>query len=438
MHLVQIGVSHKTAPIEIRERLSISKLQLPNALESLQDVEGVGECVIVSTCNRTEIYAYTDGSCADQNIIHWLGKYCGIPYQQYAPYIYIHTEHMVAEQLFRVTSGIESMALGETQIQGQVKEAYAAAVEAGTTGNVLNVLFQNGIAVGKKVHTETGIGQGAFSIGSAAARLAESVFGNLDSSTLLIVGAGQMADLATKHLASSGISELVVTNRTYKHAVELAQKFNGNVIEFENLSLAFVKADIVISSTGAQKQIISEDMMSRVMQARCGRPIFIIDVAVPRDVEESVGRIDNVFLYNVDDLQAVVEANDAKRRAEISKVESIISHEVEEFCRWFRELEAVPVITALRGKYESIRLAEMDRLRRKLHHLQPEDIETISASMDSIINKICHEPIIQIKEYAAEPDSSARLVQMCEIFGLCLSETETSGDLSSVDCLKDT
>jgi len=433
MHLVQIGLSHKTAPIDLRERLSITKAQLPNALESLLSVEDVCECVIVSTCNRTEIYAYAGSRSTDQALIEWFGEYCAVPTDQFTPYIHTRAGHKAAEQLFRVTSGMDSMALGETQIQGQVKEAYATAVQSKTTSTVLNALFQQGTAVGKRVLTETGIGRGAFSIGSAAARLAKSVFSDLNSSTLLIVGAGQMADLTTSNLASYGINKLLVTNRTYERAVELAQRFNGQVVRFEDLNSAIEKADIVVSSTGAEGQIITKNMVSAAMRVRRGRPIFIIDVAVPRDVEESVGNIDNVFLYNVDDLQAIVAANDAKRRAEVQKADLIISEEVEEFNRWFKTLDAVPVITALREKFERIRTAEMEKLTRKLRHLRPEDIEVINAAMGSVVNKICHEPMIQIKECATGPDSSARLETMCEVFGLCLTDVGTGKEQSGAN-----
>lgn len=419
MHLVLIGLSHKTASINLRERLSISKAQLPNALDSLMSLEDVCECVILSTCNRTEIYAYARNSAADAAIVDWIGEFCGVPTEQYGPYVYTRAGHKAAEHLFRVTPGMDSIALGETQILGQVKEAYAVAIQSKTTGPVLNALLQQGIAVGKRVLTETGIGRGAFSIGSAAARLARSVFGDLNSSTLLVVGAGKMAELTTSHLASFGLSKLLVANRTYENALDLAQRFNGQVIKFKDLGSAITRSDIVISSTGADNRVISQDMVTAAMRARRGRPIFMIDIAMPRDIEDTVAGIDNVFLYNIDDLKAVVEANDASRRAETQKVELIIAEEVRGFNTWFKTLDAVPVITALREKFERIRLTEMDKLSRKLQHLSPEDTQAINAAMSSLVNKICHEPMIQIKECATGPDSSARLEAMCEVFGLC-------------------
>ena len=419
MHLVLIGLSHKTASIDLREKLSISKAQLPNALESLMSLDEVCECVILSTCNRTEVYAYANSRDADAAVIKWIGEFCGVPTEDYCPHLYSRAGHKAAEHLFRVTSGMDSLVLGETQIFGQVKNAYAEAVQAKTTGPVLNSLFQQAISVGKRVLSETGISRGSFSVGSAAARLARSVFGNLGSSSLLIVGAGKMAELAMSHMSSFGVTKLLVTNRSFQNAVSLALRFNGQVAKFEDLASELAKADIVISSTGADNGIITKEMVSAAMRARRGRPMFIIDVAVPRDVEVDVAAIDNVFLYNIDDLEAVVEVNDTCRRAEIQKVELIVAEGVAEFHRWFRTLDAVPVITALKEKFERIRLAEMERLNRKLAHLPPEDVQAINAAMTSLVNKICHEPMIQIKGCATAPDSSARLEAMCEVFGLC-------------------
>lgn len=419
MHLVLIGLSYKSTPIGLRERLSITKAQLGDALSSLASLDEVCECAILSTCNRTEIYAYTSQRDSDEAIVRWIGEYCGVPADVLAPHVYTCAGHKAAEHLFRVAAGMDSMVLGETQILGQVKDAYAAA--ATTVGTVLNPLFQQAVVTGKKVVSKTEIGRGVFSVGSAAARLARSVFGQLTSSTLLVVGAGKMAELTTSHLASLGVGKLLVTNRTYERALGLATRFKGQVVRYDDLASALEKADIVVTSTGSDDRVITREMICHAMRARRGRPMFIVDVAVPRDVDETAADLDNVFLYNIDDLETVVEANDVSRRAEIQKAECIVAEEVEEFNRWFRELDVVPVITALREKFERIRQAEMDRLSRRLQHLKPEDMAAISAAMDSVVNKICHEPVIQIKECAAAPNSSAKLEAMCEAFGLCPS-----------------
>jgi len=422
MHLVLVGLSHKTAPIDLREKLSISKAELPDALEGLARLGEVRECVILSTCNRTEICAYTTTRSADLAIIDWLAQFRGIPAEDFTPHIYTRAGHKTAEHLFRVAPGLDSMTLGETQILGQVKEAYAAATRAGTTGTVLNSLFQQATAVGKRVFSETEIGRGAFSVGSTAARLVRSIFGDPSKSTLLMVGAGKMADLTMSNMAALGVTEMLVANRTYDNGAELASRFNGRGTRFEELASTLAKADIVVSSTGAQGCVITREMVSRAIRSRRGQPMFIIDLAVPRDVEETVASLDNVFLYNIDDLKAVVEANDACRRAELQKADAIVAEEVEEFNRWFRALDVVPVITALRGKFEGIRSAEMEKLSRKLGHLPPEDLRAIGAAMTSILNKMCHEPMIQIKECANGPDSAAKLEAMCEAFGLCLAD----------------
>jgi glutamyl-tRNA reductase len=419
MHLVLIGLSYKTAPIELRERVSISKAQLPEALGSLSHVAGVRECVILSTCNRTEIYASTETRDADSAIVNWLAHRCHLTPEELDGHTYITAGHKAAEHLFRVVPGLDSMVLGETQILGQVKEAYAAALETKTVGQLTNTLFQQALAAAKRIVSETGIGRGAFSVGSAAARLARSVFGDLRSSTLLIVGAGKMAELTTSHLTALGVSNLLITSRTTEHAEELASRYEAQSVAYEDLGFALEKADIVVSSTGAEGNVITRKMVQSAMRARRGRPMFIIDLAVPRDVEETAADIDNVFLYNIDDLEAVVEANDASRRAEIEKAERIISEEVAEFNRWFRTLDAVPVITALREKFEGIRKDELEKLLKKLQHLSPQDVAAIDAAMRSLINKICHQPMIQIKQCASDPGASAKLEAMCEAFGLC-------------------
>lgn len=426
MHLVLIGLSHKTAPVDIREKLSISKAHLLAALDCLMAVDGVCECVILSTCNRTEIYAYAESRTADQALIEQIGEFCGVDPAEFVPHTYTRAGHKAAEHLFLVSPGMDSIALGETQILGQVKDAYAAAVQAKTVGPVLNVLFQQATAVAKRVLTETGISRGSYSIGSAAARLARSVFGNLDSSTLLVVGAGKVAELTLSHLASLGVKKLMVANRTANNAAELVARFKGEVASFDDLATELAKADIVISSTGAAGCVIDRNMVSSAMRVRRGRPMFIIDLAVPRDVEESVAEVSDVFLYNVDDLHAVVDANDVSRKAEIGKVEAIVAEEVAKFQLWFRTQDAVPVITALREKFERIRAAEMEKLTRKLDHLSPEDLQSINMAMGSVVNKICHEPMIQIKECAVGPHASARLDAVCEVFGLCPSEVTSA------------
>lgn len=419
MHLVVIGLNHKTAPVEIREKLSIPDESLPEALSSLKSDAPVAECLILSTCNRTEVYACAETRAADASIIEWIAHHSNVDSSELLSHLYSLAGHKAAEHLFRVASGIDSMVVGEAQILGQVKAAYAIACENEFTGSILNSLFQQAITVGKRVRTETEIGRGAFSIGSVAVRLAGSIFDKLCGRTVLVIGAGKMSEIAITHLVSAGASDIVVTNRTHEKAIDLAARFNGKAARMDQLEPILATADIVITSTGSSEPIITRKMVSSVHHARRGRPVFFIDMAVPRDIEPGVGDLDNVFVYDIDDLQAVVAADMAERHAEIERGEGIIAEEVEEFLDWFRTLDAVPIITALRDKFDEIRSAEYDKLVGKMPDLSPEEREAINAAMRSVVNKICHQPMIRIKDYAVDQDSSAKLETICDVFGIC-------------------
>lgn len=424
MHLVVIGLNHKTAPVALREKLSISEGQLPDALTDLASREGISECLILSTCNRTEVYVYTATKADDAVIIDWMGEFFAVPVIEFESYLYSQSGHKAVEHVFRVAAGIDSMVLGEAQILGQVKTAYAAARAAGTTGSLLGSLFEQAISVGKRARTETEIGRGAFSVGSVAVGLAKSIFGELTARVVLIVGAGEMGELTATHLLASGADTLLAANRTYERAVGLAERFGGRAVSFEDMESAMQSADIVITSTGASEPIISRKIVSAVMHARRGRPLFFIDIAVPRDVEPGVGTLDGVFVYDIDDLQAAVESHADQRRGEVMKVEEIIGEEVADFVVRFRALDAVPVITALRDKFEGIRLQELAKLNDRLSRLTPEELNLIDTTTRSIVNRICHTPMLQIKDYAAREDSSTRLDAICELFGICPVDSE--------------
>lgn len=419
MHLVVIGLNHKTAPVEVRERLSFDGQRLPQALKELHSSGRVSECVILSTCNRSEVYACTPARADDDVIIEWIGRFCGTGTEEFAACLYSRAGHKAAEHLFRVSAGIDSMVLGEAQILGQVKDAYAAACGAGTTGPVLNNLFQHAITAGKRARTETDIGRGAFSVGSVAAGLAQSIFGDLSGPRVLVVGAGKMAELTLTHLLSSGAQRPIVSNRTVERALQLAERFCGEAVPFEELQSALESADIAITSTGSAEPIITRQAVAAAMRARRGNPLFLIDTAVPRDVEPGVAELDNVFVYDIDDLQAAVDTSVGSRKAEIARVEAIVAEEVAAFTEKLRELDAAPVITALREKFEQIRTQELEKLKSRLGHLSEQDIEIISAATRSIVNKICHTPMIQMKESLAEGRDSAKLDLICELFGIC-------------------
>ena len=430
MHLVVIGLNHKTATVEAREKLSIDDARLADALTSLKSLAPVSECAILSTCNRTEVYVCTPTRADDAQIVNWLGEFCSVPVEAYAERLYSWAGHKAAEHLFRVAAGIDSMVIGEDQILGQVKTAHAAASRAGCAGPVLNFLFQHAISVGKRVRSETAIGRGAFSVGSVAVQLAGSIFEELKGRTVLVLGAGEMAELTITHLTCAGASDVLVANRTEEKATALAARFGGRAVSFDELQPALNTADIVITSTGSKEPIVTRQMMARAMLARRGRPTFLIDIAVPRDVEASAGDIDNVFVYNIDDLQAVVQRDMIGRKAEIEGAEAIIAHEVERFAVRFRTLDAVPVITAIREKFEDIRQAEIEKLKDKLGDLSADQLDAIEATTRSIVNKICHHPMIQIKDYAASPNPPVTLEQVCELFGIC-PENDQSADSHS-------
>lgn len=416
MHLVVMGLNHQTAPIELREKLSVPDSRLPEALQSLKALPAISECAVLSTCNRVEIYAYTCDRPA--GIIEWAAEFCGVPQSDFEDHLYSHAGHKAVEHLFRVASGIDSLVVGEYQILGQVKDAYDAARRHGCSGPTLNALFRCAIAVGKRARTETEIGRGAFSVGSVAVQLARSIFDELSGRAVLVLGAGEMAELAVAHLCSSGAGKLLVANRTYSRAENLAFRFGGRAVKFDEIPSALETADIVIASTGAGEPVVTCGIVASAMQARRGQPIFFIDIAVPRDVESGVADIENVFVYNIDDLQAAVEADFAGREAAVAGVQAIIAEEVREFMRYFRTLDAVPVITALRGKFEEIRRSELEKLREKLPGLSEEQLDAIDSATRSIVNRICHRPLLQIKEYAGDGDSASKLETACDIFGV--------------------
>ncbi len=422
MHLVVIGLNHKTAPVETREKLSIDEPRLPEALARLGSIQCVSECAVLSTCNRTEVYACARTRADDALIIDLLGEFCGVPVESFAPHLYSWAGHKAAEHLFRVAAGIDSMVIGEDQILGQVKAAHAAASRAGAAGPVLNFLFQHAAMVGKRVRSETAVGRGAFSVGSVAVQLAGSIFEDLKGRTVLVLGAGKMAELTITHLTCSGASEVLVANRTAEKAASLAAQCGGRAIGFDDLRPALDTADIVIASTGSQEPIITRAMLAGAISARRGRPIFVIDIAVPRDVEASAAQIDNVFLYNIDDLQAIVDRQARSRKAEIESAEAIIKQEVQRFIERFRTLDAVPVITAIRDKFEQIRRTEIEKLKGKMGGLSREQLDAIDAATRSIVNKICHHPMIRIKDYAASAEPPVSLEQVCELFGICPEE----------------
>src|SRR5215470_16210262 len=400
MQFAIVGVSHKTAPVEVRERLAFNSDVLRSALTALMDRQNVREAIILSTCNRVEVMAESPD---DRLIREFLCEFHQIPHEAVSKHLYSFRNADAIRHVFRVAASLDSMMLGEPQILGQVKEAYRIAAAAGTVGMHLTALMNRAFAVAKKVRSETGISQSAVSVSYAAVELARKIFGELTGKTVMIIGASKMGELAAKHLKRNGVSSVLVTNRTFERAVELAQVFEGAAVPFEHFTDHMDRADIVISSTGAPHFIISKPIAEQVIHRRKNRPIFFIDIAVPRDIDPTVNEIDNAFLYDIDDLQQVIDANLKERMKEASRAEEIIDSEVQAFCLRMQSREVVPIIVQLRDSFEKLRRDEIERNRRHLKDLSPEQQAAVDQITRSMVNKILHNPIEHLKEMANDP-----------------------------------
>ena len=428
MNLIVIGVNHQTAPVEVREQFTISEARLPEALKTLAAQPGIEEAMIVSTCNRVELIARTKD--ADANLDGCLKKMYGVDAQSYRKYLYEYRERDAIRHVFRVASSLDSMVVGEPQILGQVKEAYATARAVGALNSQLDALYSRAFAVAKRVRTETAIATSAVSIASVAVELAQKIFGNLEGKSVYLVGAGKMCELAARHLLAHGATKLYVGNRTYERAAALAKKFNGEPISFDHLYETVDRADIVISSTGAPHTIFRKEHGERFLARRKNRPMFFIDIAVPRDVDPEMNKLDGIFVYDIDDLQQVVASHISDRRAEADRAEAIVQLEVDRFQARLQTLDVVPTIVSLQEHLETVRQAEIDRVRGRLGMLTPEQEMAIEALSRAIINKIMHTPITTLKSAARESSESTTIVDLVrKLFNLRdtrKSESETS------------
>jgi glutamyl-tRNA reductase len=396
--IVLIGLNHKTAPVEIREKFASVCVDGATPLEQIAKLRPVKEVFFISTCNRMEVLFTT--TALDQGVgvvTRYLADVYGQTSAALKPYLYIYLEHEAVKHLFRVACSLDSMVVGEAQILGQVKQAYRDTTEAKTSGVIVNRLLHKSFSVAKRVRTETQIGSSAVSISYAAVKLAKKIFQDLQGKKAMLVGAGEMAELAAEHLLSQGVDEIVVANRTLDRALALARRFNGTTIPLEELAQELKRVDIIISSTGSPEPIISFQDVRKQMRARRNRPLFFIDIAVPRDIDPEVNRIDNVYLYNIDDLQGIVEMNQAERLQEATRAEHIIEAEALKFEGWLRTLEVVPTIVSLRRKAEEIRQTEIRRTLGQLDSLAPEQIEALQVLTQSIVNKVLHDPILFLK-----------------------------------------
>ncbi len=403
--ILLLGVNHKTAPVELRERLAL-KESSPPPLELFHSLPHCKEAMFLSTCNRVEILAVANGSAHGLSTTikeTWMNK-SGLRPDQCRDTLYVHLGEDAIRHLFRVAASLDSMVVGEPQILGQLKDAYRQAVEAGSTGSILNRLLEKAFTIAKRIRTQTAIASHAVSISYAAVELARKIFGELRGKSVMLIGAGEMAELAAQHLLTNGVSKIVVANRTLSRAVELARQFNGDAISLEEVDQALEDIDIVISSTGAPDVVITKEQVKRAMRPRHHRLLFFIDIAVPRDIDKGVEEIENVYLYDIDDLKSVVEENTAKREREAKKAERIIDEEVIKFLSWMETLDVVPVIQGLQAKAEEIRQRELARSQKSLKGLSDKEMKAIETLTRSIVQKLLHDPIVTLKQEANSPD----------------------------------
>jgi glutamyl-tRNA reductase len=411
-----IGVNHHSAPVEVRERLAIPESRLAEALRHLVQHPGVDEGIILSTCNRVELLARTRNGTAD--LRGFLRDYFRLEPAEFEPHLYDYSEADAIRHLFRVTSSLDSMVVGEAQILGQVKEAYATARRVGAVHSQLDLLLTRAFAVAKRVRTETAVGSSAVSVASVAVELAKKIFGSLQGKHVYLVGAGKMSELAARHLQAHGAATIFVANRTYERAEQLAAKFNGEAIHFSELYNTCDRADIVITSTGAPVAIFRREHGELFLSRRKNRPMFFIDIAVPRDVDPEMNKLDGIFVYDIDDLQQAVTAHATDRKKEAERAEEIITSEVERFRARLLTLEVVPTIVSLQDHIETIRQAEIDRVRGRLGPISPDQELAIEALTRGIVNKIMHTPISTLKTAARAAEATTVIDVVRRLFNL--------------------
>ncbi len=415
--IVVVGLSHKTAPLEVREALAFAKEGLVEALGRLRSEVGLAEAMVLSTCNRVEIYGRANEAVAPA-LVSFLADYHRRPAGELDPFLYRLEGEQAVRHAFRVAASLDSMVLGEPQILGQVKEAYQAAEKAGALGSVLNALRNRSIAAAKRARTETGIGENAVSVSYVAVELARKIFGELQDRSVLLVGAGKMSELAARHLVRSGARATVLGGRTFEKAEQLAAALGGTAAPFESLRAELMKADIVISGTGAPGIVIRAEDIQAASVGRRGRPLFLIDIAVPRDIDPEAAKLSGVFLYDLDDLKSVSEANLRERQKEAAAAETLVEREVLDFLEWRRSLEVVPVLVELRRRADEIRRAEVEKARKRLGPMTPEQEEALEALTSAIVNKLLHPPTVHLKEIASNGHVSEHMGLIRKLLGL--------------------
>ena len=415
--IVLMGVNHKTTPVEVRECLALSS-GYEEPLAALGRVDGIGEHFLLSTCNRMEVlFTSRRPEETSEGVLDLLFAR-KVPRAELERYVYHYRDQEAVHHLFLVAASLDSMIVGEAQILGQLKEAYRWAADLGCAGTILNKLLHRAFSAAKRVRTETRIGASAVSISYAAVELAKKIFGRLDDKAVLLVGAGEMAELAAEHLVGQGVRRVVVANRTLERAVQLARRFDGEAVSLAELVEQLEHVDIVISSTGATGLILEKDQVKPVMRRRRNRPLFFIDIAVPRDLDPGINDLANVYLYDIDDLNQVVEMNKAEREQEAVKARRIIDEETIKFGRWLDSMAVTPTIVALRSMAEEICRRELDKTLGKLSHLGPKERKAIEKMAAAITNKFLHQPMLYLKSDAEGQEQGQRIATIHQVFAL--------------------
>lgn len=419
MSIIVVGLNHRTADIEMRERLAFPGEKLTEGLKELLSIEEINEGIILSTCNRVEIYSVimnaADGA---QKIKTFLSTFHRVPLETVESCLYTYEREDAIRHVFRVAASLDSMVLGEPQILGQLKESYEKALALHTTGVILNRLIKKAISVAKRVRTDTRIAENAVSVSYAAVELAKKIFEDISTKSVMLLGAGDMAELAARHLLRSGVYGITVANRTYERAVELASGLKGRAVKWEDFLKEMLSTDIVVCSTGAPGYVFTDEQARRLMKERKQRPIFIIDISVPRNIDPAVNEIDNIYLYDIDDLQGIVGSNILERKKEAEAAEEIVRQAVEKFLAWERSLEAVPTIVEIKNRAEVIRRAELEKVMNKLNGMSEREKQMVENLTSSIINKILHSSLTVLKEEIDPEDRATYIYLARRLFGL--------------------
>jgi len=429
MNLTLLGASHHSAPVDLRERIDFSRRGVAEALSVLGEIPDIAEVAALSTCNRSEIYAIgTDRAIVGRSLVSFMSSYHDVPESELAPHLYMRHDIDAARHLFRIAAGLDSLVVGEPQILGQVKDAYTTASQHGCTGTFLNRLFHWSFAVGKRVRSDTGIGEGAVSVSYAAISLARKIFGSLKGLHALLIGAGEMAELTATHLRSQQVHQIRVASRSAARAAALAAKVDGEPVPWENITAQLSSADIVVTATGSAAPIVTRHDIDTAMHPRRDRPLFIMDIGLPRDVEPSSGDIEQVFLYNIDDLMGIVRENLTRRQSQVDRAELLVEEEVERFVVWLQSRAAIPTVVALRRRFENIRTSELSRLEPKLASLPPDSRERVEEVTRLLVEKLLLAPTEHLKSVTDQEMVATYTDALNHLFNLTDESSDTSAE----------